>query len=208
MASESRAARPPRIADWLISLFAVLDEAESILGDLQEEFSLKVSRFGLAFARRWYWSQTLRTVVHLASVSARTRPWLTASAVVGGFLVRKVLGPLVEPAMFALIERSQLLERHFGAYKFFASTGIDAAHLLVFLIVGFVVALVAGEVEIVATTTLAMIYAAMAVVASVYIVSSTRDSAMLWRLTWYFADSFAIVLAGVIIRTRRRYSTV
>jgi len=31
--------RPPRIAVWLISLFAPAEEAESILGDLLEEFS-------------------------------------------------------------------------------------------------------------------------------------------------------------------------
>ena len=202
MTSQSRDARPPRIADWLITLF-VIGEDESILGDLQEEFSLQVSRSGSAFARRWYRRQTTRTVLHLASISARTRPWLAASAVAGGFLLRKVLGPLIEPVMFALLDRYQVFERHFDAYRFFSSTGIDVAHLVVFLLVGFVVAFVAKEAEIVATTILAVIYAAMAVVASVYIVSRTGDSEMLWRLTWYFADSFAIVLAGVTVRMRR-----
>jgi hypothetical protein len=109
--------------------------------------------------------------------------------------------------MFALLDRCQVFEHHFSAYRFFASTGIDVAHLLVFLLVGFVVALVAKEAEIVATTTLAMIYGAMVVVASVNFVTTTGDSALLWRLTWYFADSFAIVLAGVIVRMRRMTPT-
>lgn len=202
MTSQSRVARPPHIADWLLSLFAITG-SESILGDLQEEFSLQASRSGFAFARRWYRWQTMRTLLHLAVVSARTSPCLTAFAVAAGFLLRRTLGPLVDPAMFALIERFQLFDRHFDAYRFLASTGIDLAHLIAFLIVGFVVAFVAREAEIVATTILAMIYAAMAIFASAYIVSKTGDAAMLWRLTWYFADSCAVVVAGVIVRTER-----
>jgi hypothetical protein len=203
MKPQSRITMPPRAAEWLIRLFAAMGEAESILGDLQEEFSLQASRLGSAFARRWYWRQTVRTVVHLASLSTRTHPWLTASAVAGGFLARKVLAPLVEPAMFALLDRTELFERHFAVYRFFASKGIDMAHLAVFLMVGFAVALVAKEAEIVAATMLATIYGAMAIFASAYIVSKTGDTAMLWRLTWYFADSLAIVLAGVLVRTWR-----
>jgi hypothetical protein len=203
MKPQSRITGPPRAAEWLIRLFAVVREAESILGDLQEEFSLQASRFGSAFARRWYWRQTVKTVVHLAGLCTRTHPWLTASAVTGGFLARKVLGPLVEPALFALLDQTELFERHFAVYRFFASTGIDIAHLTVFLMVGFAVALVAREAEIIAATMLATIYGAMAIFASAYIVSKTGDTAMLWRLTWYFADSLAIVLAGVLIRTWR-----
>lgn len=128
MTSQSRVDRPPRIADWMLNLFAATPEAESILGDLQEEFSLQASRSGSAFAQRWYWRQTIRTLLHLAVLSARTSPWLTAFAVAAGFLLRRILAPLVDPAMFALHERSHLFDRHFDAYRFLASTGIDLAH--------------------------------------------------------------------------------
>jgi hypothetical protein len=38
-------------------------------------------------------------------------------------------------------------------------------------------------------------------------VTSTGDDATLWRLTWYFADSLAIVTAGAIVRTYRLAAT-
>lgn len=51
--------------------------------------------------------------------------------------------------------------------------------------------------------TLALVYGAMAVVGSLVAVTRTGDDALLWRLTWYFADSFAIVIGAVIVRTHR-----
>ncbi len=42
----------------------------------------------------------------------------------------------------------------------------------------------------------------MAVVGSLYVVGRTGDLESLWRLTWYFADSLAIVIGGAIVRTR------
>ena len=38
MTSQSQFDQPPRFAEWLLTLFALDDEAESILGDLLEEF--------------------------------------------------------------------------------------------------------------------------------------------------------------------------
>lgn len=52
--------------------------------------------------------------------------------------------------------------------------------------------------------TLGLFFATLAVVASVYTVATkTGDAAYLWHFTWYFADAFAIVLAGTIVRTLR-----
>jgi hypothetical protein len=203
MTSPPHIVHPPRIAVWLLNLFALTDNAESVLGDLLEEFSLLASESGVASARRWYWRQTMRTVPHLAGASFRTAPWMTAAAVAGGFLLRKLVGPLVEPALFAVLERYQVPEHHFSTYMFFASTGIDVGHLITFLFIGFIVALVARDREMAATMALGLIYGAMAIVGSVYMVTRTGDNAYLWRLTWYFADAFAIVIAGGIVRTRR-----
>jgi hypothetical protein len=128
---------------------------------------------------------------------------LTAAAVAGGFLLRKLVGPLVGSAIFAVLERFQVYEYHFSTYRFFASTGLDIAHLITFLSIGFVVAFVTRGREMVATITLGLIFGAMAVVGSVYILSRTGDAASLWRLTWYFADAFAVLTAGAIVRTHR-----
>jgi hypothetical protein len=194
---------PPRAAVWLLSLFARADEAESILGDLLEEFLLLASNAGPASARAWYWRQTMKSIPRLAGVSFRTAPWMTAAAVAGGFLLRKLVAPLVGSAVFAVIERSQVYEHHFSAYIFLASTGIDIGHLITFLLIGFVVALAARQNEMVACMTLGLIFAAMAVVGSVYGVMRSGNAAFLWRLTWYFADALAVVVAGAMVRTSR-----
>ena len=195
--------QPPRLAVWLVNIFALDDESQSIQGDLLEEFSHLASISGTSVARRWFWRQTLKTCVQLAGIGFRTAPWLTTASIVGGFLLRKLLGPLVQPAIFGVLDRYRVYEHHVSTYLFFASTGIDITHLLILLFVGCTVALAAKGREMVATTTLALIYGAMAVVGSLVVVARTGDSALTWRLTWYFADSLAIVVAGAIVRMRR-----
>jgi hypothetical protein len=208
MTSQQYFPQPPRIAVWLLNLFALAAEAESILGDLLEEFSLLASKSGVATARSWYWRQTLRTIPQLAGVGFRTAPWMTAAAVVGGFLLRRLVGHLAESAIFAVVERFlAFFEHHFSTYMFFASTGIDIGQIITFLFIGFVVAFAAREREMVATMALGLIYGAMAVVGSVYVVTRTGDTASLWRLTWFFADAFAIVIAGAVVRTHRLVAT-
>ena len=196
--------QPPATAVCLISLFANGERAESILGDLLEEFSLLTSTSGAPFARRWFWRQTLRTLPRLAGQSARNATWLTGVAIIGGFALRKLIGPLIGRMLLAVTEQYQdFFQRHFDAYMFLASTGIDIAHLISLLLIGFVVAFVARRNEMVATIALALIYAAMAVFGSVYVAVKTADGSLLWRLNWYFGDSLAIVIAGAIVRTHR-----
>jgi hypothetical protein len=200
MTSQSQFVQPPRIAVWLLTLFALDDEAESILGDLLEEFTLVASNSGGPFARRWYWRQTLKTVLQFAVLGFRTSPWLTAAAIVGGFFLRGVVGRLVEPTIFAVIEKYQIPEHHFSAYVFLATTGIDTGYLITFLFVGFIVAFVARGREMMATTTLGLIFGAMVVVA---LPSMVRHGIPLSMLMWNFSDYLAIVIAGAIVRTHR-----
>src|SRR3984885_9190688 len=161
MTSQSQFIQPPRFGVWLVTLFALDDEAESILGDLLEEFSLLASKLGVPFARRWYWRQTLKTVLQLAVLGFRTAPWLTTAAVAGGFFLRKLVAPWVEPPIFAVLEKYHVYEHHFSMYMFFASTGIDIGHLITFLLIGFMVALVARGREMMATMTLGLVFGAM-----------------------------------------------
>jgi hypothetical protein len=194
---------PPSIAVRLVNLFSSDEEAESIEGDLLEEYTHIVSKRGASFARRWYWRQTAKTIAHLAGTAYRTAPWSTTAAIAGGFLLRRLAAGFVEPAIFAVIDRYQVFEHHFSTYRFLASTGIDIGHILVFLFVGCVVALGAKGREMVATMTLGLIFGAMVVVAFLVEVTRTGDDAFQWRLTWYFADSLAVVIGGAIVRTRR-----
>jgi hypothetical protein len=203
MTSQSHFVQPPRLAVWLVTLFGLEDEAESILGDLLEEFSLLASRSGVSFARRWYWRQTVKTILYLAVLGFRTAPWLTTAAVVGGFFLRKVVARLVEPPIFAVLEKYHVYEHHFSMYMFFASTGIDIGHLITFLFVGFIVAFVARGREMAATMALGLIFGAMIVVSLPVVVMRFGYAMPLSRLMWYFSDSLAIVVAGAIVRTHR-----
>jgi hypothetical protein len=129
---------------------------------------------------------------------------MTVTAVARGLLLRKLVGPLVGSATFAVLERYQVFfEHHFSAYLFIASAGLAIGHLVPFLLIGFVVAFVARESEMVATMMLGFIFGAMAVIAPVNIAIRFGYDGSLWRLTWYFSDALAIVFAGAIVRTQR-----
>jgi hypothetical protein len=188
---------------WLLTLFALDDAAEHILGDLLEEFTRIASKSGVPFARRWYWRQTLKTVFQLAALAFRTAPWLTTAAVAGGVFLRKLVARRVEPTIFAVLERYQVYQHHFSAYVFFASTGIDIGHLITFLLIGFVVAFVARGREMVATMSLGLFWGALTVVSFPAVVMQSGYGTALSRAMVYFADSLAIVIAGTIVRTHR-----
>ncbi|HEY4052035.1 MAG TPA: permease prefix domain 2-containing transporter [Acidobacteriaceae bacterium] len=207
MTPQPFALQPPRLAVWLVDLFTLPDDAEQIMGDLLEEFSQLASKSGVVFAQRWYWRQAVKTIAYLVPTAFNVAPWSTTAGVVGGFLTRRLLGRLVEPAIFAVLERYHVYQYHFKIYMFFASTGIDIGHLITFLFVGCVVALLAKRREMVPAIGLGLIFAAMAVVGSLAVVARTGDYTSLWRLTWYFADSFAILIGGAIVRTRRSAAT-
>jgi hypothetical protein len=185
----------------LVNLFTVSDNAEAIMGDLLEEFSQIAHEGGVVFARRWYWRQSLKTIVHLIYTAYRAAPWWTSAGVAGGMLARRLLWGLVEPGIFAVLERYQIPEHHFNLYVFLASTGIDIGYLLVFLFEGCIAAIVAKEREMAAATTLSLIYAALCGTAVVSWV--VQGHWALSRLTWDFADTFAILIGGAIVRTHR-----
>jgi hypothetical protein len=203
MMSQADFVQPPRIATWLVDLFTADEQAESIQGDLLEEFSHLSSKSGVPFARRWYWRQTVKTVSQLMVVGFRTAPWSTTAAIVGGFFLRRFVSGLPERAIFAVLHRYQVYDHHFNTYLFFASSGIDIGHVIVFMFVGCMVALAAKGREMVSTMALGLVFSAMAVFGSLVMVTRTGDYAFLWRLTWYFADSFAMIIAGSIIRKSR-----
>jgi hypothetical protein len=195
--------QPPRPAAWLLSLFTEGEEREQIAGDLQEEYLERVGQSSRA-ARGWYWRQVLKTLPHLAGSAFRTSPWRIGLAIILGFEFRRLLGPLPGRAMFAIIERTNVFENHYGIYRFLASTAIDIGHLITYLLVGLLVGLIARRRELAPALVLGLIYAVMAAVASVWFVTRSHEFAYLLRLSWYFSDSLAIVLGAVLVRTLRR----
>ena len=122
MTSQPDFVQPSHIAVWLVTLFTPAEEAESILGDLFEEFSHLASKSGVAFARSWYWRQTVKTIAHLVGSGFRVAPWSTAVAVVGGFLLVRFVFGLSQPAITAVLNRYRVYEHHFDAYMFWKQT--------------------------------------------------------------------------------------
>jgi hypothetical protein len=198
--------QPPRIAIWLINLFTAAEEAESILGDLLEEYSQLASKSGVAFARRWYWRQTVKTIAYLAGTGFRVAPWSTTAAVVGGLLLLRFVSRLPEKVIFAVLRRYQVFEHHFNAYVFFATDGIAIGLVIASMFVGCIVALAAKGREMLATMTLALVLCAMTGAASLVLVARGHGP-ILRMLPWYFADWFAVVIGGAIVRTRRSAAT-
>ena len=202
MTSRADIVKPPRMANWLVNLFAAGEEAESLQGDMLEEFSHLASKSGMGFARSWYWRQTRKTVAHLVGTAFRVAPWLIAATVIGGFLLNRLVSGLPERAIFAALHRYQIFEDHFSAYVFFATYGIAIGHVIASLFVGFAVALTAKGREMVATMTLTLVFCAMTVVAMLVLLA-TGKALVLWMLPWNVADWFAIIIGGAIVRIRR-----
>jgi len=197
-------AQPPRIASWLVNLFSPAEAAESILGDLLEEYSLLASKSGLAVARIWYWRQTAKTIAHLVGAGFRAAPLSTAAAVVGGFLLLGHVAGLPEKAIFAVLHRYRVFDHHFNVYVFFATDGIAVGHVIASIFVGCMVALAAKGREMVATITLSLVL--FGLVAPAYFALVAEHWAMEDALSWTLfqcSGPVAIVVGGVIVRMRR-----
>jgi hypothetical protein len=193
--------QPPRVAVWLVSLFAPAEDSESIVGDLLEEFSRLESRAGVAFARRWYWRQTVKSMAHLIGRGFRDAPWSTTATVVGGFLLLRFVSGLPNMLLSAITDRYLAFwSTHFQAYLWVLK-GMLGAHLIARMFVGAVVAGVAKGREMVATLALALILCGL-IGAALLWVGMHGPLDVTWVL-WSCADPFVIVVSGAIVRTGR-----
>jgi hypothetical protein len=200
MTSQADFVRPPRIAIWLVKLFASAEE-ESILGDLLEEYSNLALKSGVAFARRWYWRQAVKTIAYLGGTGFRGAPWSTAAAVIGGFVLHRFVSGLPDKILSAVTDRYLAFwSTHFKAYIWMLN-GMSIEHLIGAMLVGCVVALAAKGRELIATMTLALVLCALIGAAFVW-VATHRPMDVAWML-WSCADPFAIVIGGAIVRMRR-----
>lgn len=210
MKSNTPCLRPPFIASWLIDLFTSGSHEDAISGDLLEEFSDLASKSGLAYARRWYWRQSIKTVGNLMGTGLRTAPWLIASTVIGGYLMLQLaLGfALPEWLIDAVIELRwhhvvpYYTQREMDAYMFWFGTAVMIGYLLVPLFVGCIVATVAKAREMIATLTLSVSLFARTVVAWFNL---ARHQPELPRLPIMALVVIVLIpIAGVMVREVRR----
>jgi len=164
---------PPRIAAWLVDLFTPYEQAESIPGDLLEEFSELASKSGVATARRWYWRQSVKTIVQLIGVGFRVAPWLITGTVVGGYLLGWAVYFLTQKAVVAILYKYQVYA-HIDAYVFWLIYGVLVELLIEPFFVGCIVALTAKGREMVATMTLGLIVSVTLVQIRIWILKQKK----------------------------------
>jgi hypothetical protein len=97
------------------NLVTPFDEAESIAGDLLEEYSVYRSDHQLAAADRWYWRQVLRTIFHLMIGAWRTSTWSMGGSVIVGILLLWFSYILPERFEFAILNWNHMY--HINWYR-------------------------------------------------------------------------------------------
>jgi hypothetical protein len=207
MTSQADFVQPPRIAVWLVMLFTPAEKAESMLGDLLEEFSQLASKSGPGLARSWYWRQTANTIAHLVGSGFRIAPWSIAVAVVGGFFLMKLLFRLPEEAIVGFLGRYRVCDDHFAVCMFWITDGILIGLVILNTVVGGIVAVVAKGREMTATLTLAFIKSALAVAGLLMMVARTGHYWFPVTILHVFAFSIATVVGGAIVRILRSAAT-
>jgi hypothetical protein len=203
--------QPPRVAAWLVDLFTPGEHAESIPGDLLEEFSDLTSKSGVASARRWYWRQSAKTIAHLIGTGFGVAPWSTLGTVLGGYLLLTFGASLPEQAIVAVLH---LCRHHVTpyytwpqaqAYLFWLNSGIWIGRVLMPLFISCIVAAAARGREMVATMTLGLVCGAIAAVGILVLVTKHWQEHAFQLPFWVsqFGSSSMIVMGGVIVRESR-----
>jgi hypothetical protein len=142
MTTGASRSRPPRVAAWLVELFASTQEADGILGDLAEEFTAHERVEGTRDARRAYWRHARHTMWDLAwsplgspgtSGARVTATGLVVAAGIG-FLAHSMATGIVWPVGHVLVMH--------GIYKVFPAFQWWEDHMAAPFAVGTAIALI------------------------------------------------------------------
>lgn len=200
--------RPPKVATWLVGLFAPYENIESITGDLLEEFSNLASKLGIASARRWYWRQSAKTIVGLVSGGFGAAPLAIAGIVLGGLFLLNIGTSLPERAIVAVIRLRQhhvtpfYDSKSLATYLFWLKNGTLIGDLLIRLIIGCLVAVAAKGREMIAAMTLSLAAPTIfwLLLASHLLIDPTLLPTI---IVHEFAASLMVVTGGVLVRETR-----
>ncbi len=99
---------PPSVAVWLLKLVATPEQAETMLGDLLEEFSTIVTQSGAAAGRRWFWWQTMRSVGHLTRSQIRNAPVVMIAFGTAGFFLYVLVQRALQVSAQLLVAHSHV----------------------------------------------------------------------------------------------------
>ena len=187
-------ATPPPLARSLVRLCTAPDaDRESILGDLEEEFATVLIQCGPAVARRWYWSQVLRSLRPL--LSQRTRQAdrvrrlfavaIGAATLVGGFVLLAASAvTLVQAVSIPPVLR----------WPIYLSAGVFPATAA-----GYVTAGLCRESE--RGPTLILCVLSIAMIAALFTYSPERQALIVW-LVWIMSVGMSTLLGAALNRAR------
>ncbi len=213
--TQASSVQPPRVAVWLLDLFTPYEQTESIPGDLLEEFSAVASRSGVAYARRWYWRQSVRTILHVVRSGFRVAPWSIAGVVLGGILLVQVGHAFAEWTIRTGIEKfvnHRVLPFHLLSHPALLSRlvniGMYLCRLTVSMLIGCIIALACKSGEMLATIIVSLVCSIQAVTGFWTFFhhwkgSPPQRAILPLILLYWFGGLFAMVIGGGIVRKYR-----
>ena len=206
--SHASGVQPPRTAVWLIDLFVLEEQAESIPGDLLEEFSERALRSGVASARRWYWRQSIKAAVDLAVAGVHDSPLLIVSIMLVGYLLLGFCLSMPERIIDAVIHYFQhgVVSYWSGTWLFWFNTAILSGRFVVSLFIGCIVAYIAKRREIIAGISLGVVWAVVGAIFTLqWIIRYWPDSLVFmnpWTVT-FIPAAIGVVTGATFVRVAR-----
>lgn len=205
MAYQPHLPSPPRIACWLLSLFTPAGEADPLVGDLFEEFSLIAIESGLPSAQIWFWRQTLGTIIQLIGLAFRTAPAVTLALVLGGLWSIGWATRVSVNAAQAFGDAYRLYESHPDAYLFLSNFPLTIGRGVLCCLIAVVISLIAKRRELPTTIALALAQMTLFFIGAFTVIVSGREW-LHWFLVmvqWNTFSVIATVTGGVLVKLRR-----
>ena len=179
--------RPPRVATWLLGCFLPESDREAVLGDLVEEYGIRVRSASISNAASWYWTQVWRSIAPVLWVGIRRGGWLgTVGVALGAYIVAGMI-EFVGTAVMA-----RLLNPEGRAFPVLS------------VLVGLATMVLGGYFAAWIRPAAATVLAAIVILVIVVLFVSMRDSAPLWYgLTFLIFGPVAALAGGTLCRVRR-----
>lgn len=199
-----RAFEPPRSATWLLSLFAPIDKAETIVGDLFEEFSAMAGKEGIAAARRWYWRQAVKSIFS----NAAAHGLVLLFTVIAGFWLIGWATRWSEHGMQFWLDKEGIYQSHPSLYLFLYTFPLELGRVLICGAIGIMMAFIARKIEIVAVASLALIQMLLFFVAAA-VPMRGRGEWLSWFVHmgfWNTACAVGTIAGGFVMRAYRSRS--
>ena len=179
--------RPPRVATWLLGCFLPELDREAVLGDLVEEYGIRVRSASISNAAGWYWSQVWRSIPPVLWIGIRRGAWLsTVGVAIGAYIVAGMIEFVSVAAMARLFNP------------------VGQTFPVLSVIVGLATMVLGGYLAAWIRPAAATVLAAIVIIVIVVLFVTMRDSAPLWYgFTFLIFGPVAALAGGTLCRVRR-----